>query len=193
LQVWRLATHGAIAGGLGFPLLFDLLIVLRFGATLEQSVYSIHPGDYLFMLIFGTGLMSVLSLIMGPLLRLGYIVASGKALVAMITYVWSKEFPEQVRARARSRRLRTRFMCLAVLCQGCARSRVMQAGAKVPALAMLQQQIQQLGTAPACTAFCCAHADNEALRHRRRQALLAAVSRFKHSTSSHRFRCVCRR
>ena len=41
-------------------LIFDLIAVLTYGATLERSVYNIHPEDFLFMFIFGAGAMAVL-------------------------------------------------------------------------------------------------------------------------------------
>jgi hypothetical protein len=37
--------------------------------------------------------------IMGPLLGLAYIHISGKAIIMMMLYVWSRSFPEQVRLR----------------------------------------------------------------------------------------------
>ena len=90
-------THAAIIGKFGFPLIFNVIWILTYGSTLERSVYSIHPEEYLFMLLFGTGAMAVMSLIAGPLLHLAWFTISGKAIVMMMVYVWSKNFPEQVR------------------------------------------------------------------------------------------------
>jgi hypothetical protein len=97
VQVWRLVTHVGVVGGLGLPLLFDVIWILTYGSTLESSVYSLHPEDYLFMYIFGAGTLAVISLLTGPLLKLAYITFTGRAMVAMLIYVWSREFPRQAR------------------------------------------------------------------------------------------------
>ena len=81
---------------LSFFMLFDLTVILMYGAALERATYAGRPADFLFMFIFGVAGMAVLSLIFGPLLKLAFIPMSGKAIVMMLVYVWSKEFPEQV-------------------------------------------------------------------------------------------------
>jgi hypothetical protein len=96
VQVWRLFTHAGVIGALGFPLLFNVIWILTYGSTLESSVYLIHPEDYLFMYIFGASVLALISLLTGPLLNLVYITYSGHAMVMMLIYVWSREFPEQV-------------------------------------------------------------------------------------------------
>jgi hypothetical protein len=71
--------------------------IFTYGSTLERSVYSIHPEDYLFMYIFGALGLAAISLVMGPLLGLANMAMTGKGMVMMLIYVWSKEFPHQVR------------------------------------------------------------------------------------------------
>lgn len=89
-------THTFIAGGLGFHLLMQVIWVLSYGSTLESSTYSIHPEDFLFLFFFGTVSTTIISFILGPLLQIGYITYTGSAMVMMLLYVWSKEFPYQV-------------------------------------------------------------------------------------------------
>jgi Der1-like family len=96
VQIWRLVTHIFISDKLGFKLLFHVIWILTYGSTLESSTYSMHPEDYLFLFFFGTGCLSLVSFVMGPLLSLGYITHTGTSMVMMLLYVWSKEFPEQV-------------------------------------------------------------------------------------------------
>lgn len=90
-------THIFISDKLGFHLLMQAIWVLSYGSTLESSTYSIHPEDYLFLFFFGTVLTTVISFILGPLLQIGYVTYTGSAMVMMLLYVWSKEFPHQVR------------------------------------------------------------------------------------------------
>ena len=52
------------------------------------------------MFFFGTVAMATMSLIMGPLLGLGFITHTGSSIVMMMVYVWSKEFPHQVHSFA---------------------------------------------------------------------------------------------
>ena len=96
IQVWRLATHVFFADALGFRLLFQCVWVLTYGSTLESSTYSALPEDYLFLFIFATGCFTLMSLILGPLLGLGYILFTGSSMVMTLLYVWSKEFSQQV-------------------------------------------------------------------------------------------------
>lgn len=97
VQVWRLATHVFFADKLGFRLLFQCIWVLTYGSALESGTYSALPEDYLFLFIFATGCFTLVSLILGPLLGLGYILFTGSSMVMTLLYVWSKEFSQQVR------------------------------------------------------------------------------------------------
>eukprot|EP00892_Ulva_mutabilis_P009734 jgi/Ulvmu1/7132/UM034_0038.1 len=95
LQVWRIFTHVFISGKLSLPLLIHVIWVLTYGATLESSTYSIHPEDYLFLYFFATLCLSAISLIVGPVLGIGYVTYTGSSVVMMLVYIWSKEFPHQ--------------------------------------------------------------------------------------------------
>ena len=100
MQIWRLLTHIFIAGKLGFPLLFNVIWILTYGATLEKSYYSNFPEDYVFMFLFGAAAMAGLAAVTGPILGIVYIPISGLSIIMMIIYIWSKEYPEQVSLRS---------------------------------------------------------------------------------------------
>jgi len=87
-QVWRLVTPFLYIQGKGFEVLILFLWTVQYGKALEQSVFRNNTADCLWMLIVGCSTMLGLTLI--PWFSSFFL---GNALVEMILYVWSKNFP----------------------------------------------------------------------------------------------------
>ncbi|KAK4256447.1 hypothetical protein QN277_009308 [Acacia crassicarpa] len=89
LQVWRLVTNFFFLGPFSFPFAFRLIIIARYGVSLERGPFDKRTADYLWMLIFGA-----LSLLVIAVVPFGWTPFMGGPLVYMIVYVWSREFPD---------------------------------------------------------------------------------------------------
>ncbi|XP_006903080.1 PREDICTED: derlin-3 [Elephantulus edwardii] len=85
-QVWRLITSFLFFGPLGFNSLFNLLFVFRSCRLLEEGFFRGRRADFVFMLLFGGFLTTVLGL-------LGSLAFLGQALTDMLVYVWSRRSP----------------------------------------------------------------------------------------------------
>ena len=100
IQIWRLVTHMTIVGSFSFGFLIKLIWIFTYGKTLESVVYEHHPEDYLFLYMFCTACFSVISLLLSPLvLNLFPMAISGPSMVMVLVYLWSKEYPEEVRLK----------------------------------------------------------------------------------------------
>ncbi|PKI39232.1 hypothetical protein CRG98_040361 [Punica granatum] len=52
-QVWRIITHFFFLGPFSFPFAFRLIIIAKYGVSLERGPFDKRTADYLWMLIFG--------------------------------------------------------------------------------------------------------------------------------------------
>ncbi|KAA8533897.1 hypothetical protein F0562_031414 [Nyssa sinensis] len=89
-QVWRLITNFFFIGPFSFTFAFRLLIILRYGVSLERGPFDKRTADYVWMYIFGTLALLVIAAI--PFLWSPFM---GGSLVFMIVYVWGREFPNE--------------------------------------------------------------------------------------------------
>ncbi|XP_062092219.1 derlin-1.1-like [Humulus lupulus] len=87
-QVWRLVTNFFFLGPFSFPFAFDLIIILRYGVSLEKGTFDKRTADFVWMFIFGALSLLVMAII--PMLSSPFM---GGSLVFMIVYVWSREYP----------------------------------------------------------------------------------------------------
>ncbi|KAL6321667.1 hypothetical protein AAG906_031174 [Vitis piasezkii] len=87
-QVWRLVTNFFFLGPFSFSFAFRLLIIARYGVSLERWSFDERTADYVWMLIFGA--LSLLVMAVVPYLWSRFM---GASLVFMIVYVWGREFP----------------------------------------------------------------------------------------------------
>ncbi|KAK9697568.1 hypothetical protein RND81_08G045900 [Saponaria officinalis] len=87
-QLWRLFTNFFFLGPFSINFGIRLLMIARYGVQLEQGPFDRRTADFLWMMIFGTLTMLVLSAI--PYLYSPFL---GISLVFMLLYVWSREFP----------------------------------------------------------------------------------------------------
>ncbi|XP_016795067.3 derlin-3 isoform X3 [Pan troglodytes] len=85
-QVWRLVTNFLFFGPLGFSFFFNMLFVFRYCRMLEEGSFRGRTADFVFMFLFGGVLMTLLGL-------LGSLFFLGRALMAMLVYVWSRRSP----------------------------------------------------------------------------------------------------
>ncbi|KAA8539769.1 hypothetical protein F0562_026461 [Nyssa sinensis] len=89
-QVWRLITNFFFIGPFSLTFAFRLLIILRYGVSLERGPFDRRTADYLWMFIFGA--LSLLVIAAIPILWTPFM---GASLVFMIVYVWGREFPNE--------------------------------------------------------------------------------------------------
>ncbi|GAB4852682.1 ER-associated protein degradation protein [Ancistrocladus abbreviatus] len=87
-QIWRLFTNFFFLGGFSINFGIRLLMIARYGVQLEQGPFDRRTADFLWMIIFGSLSLLVLSAI--PMLWSPFL---GISLVFMLMYVWSREFP----------------------------------------------------------------------------------------------------
>ncbi|MCL7031840.1 hypothetical protein MKW94_023104 [Papaver nudicaule] len=87
-QVWRLVTNFFFLGKFSINFGIRLLMIARYGVQLEKGPYERRTADFLWMMIFGSLSLLVLSII--PPFRSYFL---GVSLVFMLLYVWSREFP----------------------------------------------------------------------------------------------------
>ncbi|GLT72222.1 hypothetical protein SLA2020_441760, partial [Shorea laevis] len=87
-QVWRLVTNFFFLGPFSLPFAFHLLMIARYGVSLERGPFDKRTADYVWMLFFGA--LSLLVMAAVPYLSSPFM---GGSLVFMMIYVWSREFP----------------------------------------------------------------------------------------------------
>lgn len=88
LQVWRLITTLFFLGRFSINFGIRLLMIARYGVQLEKGPFDRRTADFLWMMIFGSITLLVLSII--PIFQSYFL---GISLVFMLVYVWSREFP----------------------------------------------------------------------------------------------------
>ncbi|KAK4837501.1 hypothetical protein QYF36_005986 [Acer negundo] len=87
-QVWRLVTNFFFLGGFSFRFAIRIIMIAKYGVSLERGPFDKRTADFVWMLIFGAFSLLVLTVI--PLLWTPFM---GSSLVFMILYVWGREFP----------------------------------------------------------------------------------------------------
>ncbi|KAI9159704.1 hypothetical protein LWI28_001111 [Acer negundo] len=87
-QVWRLVTNFFFLGGFSFPFAIRLVIIAKYGVSLERGPFDKRTADFVWMLIFGAFSLLVLAVV--PLLWTPFM---GSSLVFMFLYVWGREYP----------------------------------------------------------------------------------------------------
>ncbi|XP_015949699.1 derlin-1-like [Arachis duranensis] len=88
LQIWRLITNFFFLGPFSFPFAIRLIMIAKYGVSLERGPFDKRTADYVWMFIFGA--LSLLVITFVPFFRVRFL---GVSIVYMITYVWSREFP----------------------------------------------------------------------------------------------------
>lgn len=87
-QVWRLITNFFFLGPFSFPFAFRLIIIAKYGVSLERGPFDKRTADYVWMLFFGA-----LSLLVMAAVPYCWTPFMGSSLVFMIVYIWGREFP----------------------------------------------------------------------------------------------------
>ncbi|ERN15185.1 derlin-1.2 isoform X1 [Amborella trichopoda] len=87
-QIWRLITNFFFLGNFSINFGIRLLMIARYGVQLERGPFDRRTADFLWMMLFGSFSLLILSLI-PPLNSL----CLGISSVFMLVYVWSREFP----------------------------------------------------------------------------------------------------
>ncbi|KAL9321625.1 hypothetical protein ACSQ67_009678 [Phaseolus vulgaris] len=88
LQVWRLITNFFFLGSFSLPFAMRLIMIAKYGVSLERGPFDKRTADYVWMFLFGALSLLVISAV--PYFRYPFM---GVSLVFMIVYVWSREFP----------------------------------------------------------------------------------------------------
>lgn len=81
-EVWRLVTNFLFFGLFGIEYVFHMFFLVRYCRLLEENTFHGRTADFLFMLMFGGTIMTVLA----PFLNVHFL---GSALSFMMVYVWS--------------------------------------------------------------------------------------------------------
>jgi len=90
LELWRLVTNFCFFGKFGFPFMFSLFFLVRYGRELEAKRFEGRAADFL----WGMMLMGLVQ--MGVAFVLGNVPFLAQALLSSIVYLWSREYAEQV-------------------------------------------------------------------------------------------------
>ncbi|KAK7334506.1 hypothetical protein VNO80_26263 [Phaseolus coccineus] len=88
LQVWRLITNFFFLDPFSFSFAVRLIMIAKYGVSLERGPFDKRTADYVWMFIFGALSLLVISAV--PYFWYPFM---GVSLVFMIVYVWSREFP----------------------------------------------------------------------------------------------------
>ncbi|XP_048327020.2 derlin-1.1 [Ziziphus jujuba] len=88
LQVWRLITNFFFLGTFSFRFALRLIIIAKYGVSLEKGTFDKRTADYLWMLIFGA--LSLLVMAVVPAFSTPFM---GPSLVFMLVYIWGREYP----------------------------------------------------------------------------------------------------
>ncbi|RZC10031.1 Derlin-1 isoform B [Glycine soja] len=88
LQVWRLITNFFFLGSFSLPFAVRLIMIAKYGVSLERGPFDKRTADYVWMFIFGAFSLLVIAAV--PFFWYPFM---GISLVFMIVYVWSREFP----------------------------------------------------------------------------------------------------
>ncbi|KAL2335884.1 hypothetical protein Fmac_010330 [Flemingia macrophylla] len=88
LQVWRLITNFFFLGPFSVPFAIRLIMIAKYGVSLERGPFDKRTADYVWMFIFGAFSLLVIAAV--PYFWYPFM---GISLVFMIAYIWSREFP----------------------------------------------------------------------------------------------------
>eukprot|EP01091_Cochliopodium_minus_P011366 TRINITY_DN3196_c0_g1_i2.p1 TRINITY_DN3196_c0_g1~~TRINITY_DN3196_c0_g1_i2.p1 ORF type:complete len:228 (-),score=27.77 TRINITY_DN3196_c0_g1_i2:94-777(-) len=88
-HVWRLITPFFYFGKLGFPFLISLMFLYRHSGDLEREKFANRQADYLFMILFGGGLLLIVSFFLGFRIL-------GQGLIMFIIYNWAQTYRDAV-------------------------------------------------------------------------------------------------
>jgi len=105
LEIWRLATNFVFFGKFGFPFVFSLFFLVRYGRELEAKRFEGRTGDFL----WGMMIMGLIQIAVAYLL--GGIVFLAQSMLSALVYLWSREYQDQACPCCRS----------GVVTAGCAR------------------------------------------------------------------------
>lgn len=83
LQLWRLITNFFFFGPFGLDFLFHMFFLVRYSRLLEEGSFRMRSADFLFMLLFGAGCMTLWA----PFLNIQFL---GSSLTFMMVYVWGR-------------------------------------------------------------------------------------------------------
>jgi Derlin-2/3 len=81
-ELWRILTNFLFFGLFGIEYVFHMFFLVRYCRLLEENTFHGRTADFLFMLLFGGTIMTVLA----PFLNVHFL---GSALSFMLVYVWS--------------------------------------------------------------------------------------------------------
>ncbi|CAI0449638.1 unnamed protein product [Linum tenue] len=87
-QIWRLITNFFFLGPFSFPFAFRLIIIAKYGVSLERGPFDQRTADFVWMFFFGA-----LSLLVSDAVPALWSPFMGVSLVFMIVYIWGREFP----------------------------------------------------------------------------------------------------
>lgn len=88
-QLWRLFSNYLFFGQFSMSFVFQIVLLVRYFRELESNYYAglRGTGDLLFLILFGTVSLNLVSLFVYPIPFLG------PSLVFMIIYIWSRKDP----------------------------------------------------------------------------------------------------
>lgn len=81
-EAWRLVTNFLFFGLFGIEYVFHMFFLVRYCRLLEENTFHGRTADFMFMLVFGGTIMTVLA----PFLNVHFL---GSSLSFMMVYVWS--------------------------------------------------------------------------------------------------------
>lgn len=81
-ELWRIVTNFLFFGLFGIEYVFHMFFLCRYCRLLEENTFHGRTADFLYMLMFGGTIMTVLA----PFLNVHFL---GSALSFMLVYIWS--------------------------------------------------------------------------------------------------------
>ncbi|KAG2428294.1 hypothetical protein HXX76_010444 [Chlamydomonas incerta] len=83
LELWRLVTNFFFFGNLGLDFVFHMFFLIKYCKSLEEGSFRGRSADFLWMLLFGGGLLTALA----PWVNIQFL---GSSLTFMMVYVWGR-------------------------------------------------------------------------------------------------------
>eukprot|EP00879_Flechtneria_rotunda_P029070 GHRR01031332.1.p1 GENE.GHRR01031332.1~~GHRR01031332.1.p1 ORF type:complete len:211 (+),score=35.50 GHRR01031332.1:317-949(+) len=82
-ELWRLLTNFFFFGNLGLDFVFHMFFLVKYCKSLEEGSFRGRSADFLWMLLFGGTLLTVLA----PFVSIEFL---GSSLTFMMVYVWGR-------------------------------------------------------------------------------------------------------
>lgn len=90
LELWRLVTNFCFFGKFGFPFVFSLFFLIRYGRELEAKRFEGRTADFVWAMLFMGAVQVSVAFLLGGLPFMA------QSMLTAVVYLWSREYAETV-------------------------------------------------------------------------------------------------